>query len=276
MEIPTIIFSCLKNQAKCSFCDIIAFSMMQKTVISPDPKSFYNHTMPDKVGEDYEHARWHANPILSSQYRMMVDVLRRAVTPTMLSAQHVLEIGPGPGTWTAFLLEANPHAAYELVDISREMLGRASKNLAHRQKVSFVESDLLALEPSQLFDFFFSSRAIEYMPDKRAAVQKIASLLVSDARGVIITKMPKPFFDRVRGRAVSPLHGAQIAPRVLARLLRENGFVVEKVRVATATVPLIGSALLNRFAYAFLKHIPLFFPLTLFAESYLITFRKQP
>lgn len=250
--------------------------MTKKTVISPDPKSFYNHTMPGKVGEDYEHARWHATPLLFSQYRMMVDVLTRVIAPMARSAQHVLEVGPGPGTWTTFLLQANPQAKYDLVDISREMLSRASKNLADRSNVSFVESDLLALSSSRPFDFFFSSRAIEYMPDKNAIVQKIASLLVPGARGVIITKMPKPFFDWVCGRTSSSLHGAQVAPRVLVRLFRTHGFAVEKVRIATATVPRIGSASLNRAVYMLLKHIPLFFPFTIFAESYLITFRKQP
>jgi ubiquinone/menaquinone biosynthesis C-methylase UbiE len=230
--------------------------------------------MPQKLGGDYEHARWRANPLLSAQYRMMTDVLNRLVVPIVRRALRVLEVGPGPGTWTKILLEANPEAKYTLVDISREMLAQAREGLASHTDVTFVESDLLAFESSQPFDLFFSSRAIEYMPDKRAAARKIASLLAPGAHGAIITKMPKPFFDQVRGRKVATLHTGQIAPCDLAFILEHSGLIVEKIRIATATLPGFGSAHANSWVYMLLKHSPLFFPFTLFAESYLIMFRK--
>ena len=231
--------------------------------------------MPDKFGSDYESARWHANPLLAAQYQMMTDALNRLVIPIARRASRVLEVGPGPGTWTKLLLKANPGAEYTLVDISKEMLAQAREGLVAHKNVTFVESDLLAFESSQLFDFFFSSRAIEYMPDKRVAVEKIASLLVPGAQGAIVTKMPKPFFNRVHGRAVSALHTGQILPRTLVRLLERSGCVVENVRIATATLPGFGSARANGWIYKLLKYVPLFFPFTLFAESYLITFRKR-
>lgn len=241
----------------------------------PDPKSFYNNVMPGKVDGDYERARWGANPLLAAQYRMMTDLLGRFVAPSVRTARRVLEVGPGPGTWTKQLLAANPRAAYTLVDISKEMLAQARAELAGEQHVAFVESDLLEFDSSQPFDFFFSSRAIEYMPDKQVVAHKIASLLSQGARGAIITKMPKPFFDRMRGRAPRVLHSSQIRPDALADLLRAEGLGIEKVRIATATVPFLRSARLNTFAYWLLKHIPLVPPLTLFAESYILTFRKS-
>jgi ubiquinone/menaquinone biosynthesis C-methylase UbiE len=248
--------------------------MTQKAASYPDPKSFYNHIMPDKYGSDYESARWRANHFLSAQYQMMIDVLSRLVTPNVRQARSVLEVGPGPGTWTKILLEANAEAKYTLVDISKEMLGQAQEGLSDRSNVLFVESDLLAFESSKKFDFFFSSRAIEYMPDKHTVCAKISSLLAPGAHGAIITKMPKPFFDRLRGRATSELHGAQVGPMAFIGFLRENSLVVEKTRIATATVPLLNSAFLNNATYRLLKHIPLFFPLSLFAESYIVTFHK--
>lgn len=240
----------------------------------PNPKEFYNSVMSSKLGENYEATRWKKTPLLAAQYRMMTDVLNRLIIPNVRQVRRVLEVGPGPGTWTKLLFEANPAAQYTLVDISREMLAQAREALAGRANVAFVESDLLAFESPQPFDFFFSSRAIEYMPDKHAAMRKIASLLAPGAFGAIITKMPKPFFDRLRGRPFRALHGAQIDPAALARLLDGNGLVVEKINIATATMPFIGSAAFNEFAYRFLKHFLLFFPFTLFAESYLVTFRK--
>lgn len=238
-----------------------------------DPKSFYDRTMPEKFGGDYESARWAANPLLRAQYKMLADALRRQVFPLVAPAARVLETGPGPGTWTKLLLEANPSARYTLVDISHEMLSRARGALADQANIDFVESDLLAYESAESYDFFFSSRAIEYMPDKTAAARKIASLLAPGASGAVITKMPKAFFDRMKGRD-SALHVGQIAPDDLVRLFEQAGLSVERVRIATATFPGFGSARLNSLVYAILKYVPLFFPLSLFAESYLVTFRK--
>ena len=239
-----------------------------------DPKSFYNEAMPQKYGSDYEAGRWRATPLLAAQYDMLADMMRREVVPLVRGAKRVVEVGPGPGTWTKLLLEVNSDARYTLVDISEEMLAQARKGLAGHSNVVFVESDLLALESSQTFDFFFSSRSIEYMPDKHEACRKIASLLAPGAQGALVTKMPKPLFDRLRDRSTSALHKGQISPAQLSRLLSEAGVFVERARIATATVPGFGSAALNRLAYAALKRIPLFFPFTLFAESYLVTFRR--
>jgi ubiquinone/menaquinone biosynthesis C-methylase UbiE len=244
------------------------------TVATPDPKAFYNEVMPSKIGTDYEHARWHSSSLLSAQYWMMQDVLNRWVLPGAQQAGEIVEVGPGPGVWTKVLLGANPSAHYTLVDISREMLSRAREALAGRTNIEFLETDFLALESKQPFDFFFSSRAIEYMPDKKAVVQKISSLLSPGARGALITKMPKPLFDFVRGRSSRAFHSAQISPRALIALCLENGLVVENVRVATATVPFFGFAGLNKIVYQLLRYIPLFFPLSLFVESYVVTFRK--
>jgi hypothetical protein len=137
-----------------------------------------------------------------------------------------------------------------------------------------VESDFLALKVTEPYDFFFSSRAIEYMIDKEAVAQKVASLLVSGGHGAIITKMPKPLFDLIRGRGARAFHSSQIRPTDLRDFLEENGLVVERIRIATATVPLLGLATLNMLVYKLLRHIPLFFSFTIFAESYVIVFRK--
>lgn len=230
--------------------------------------------MPQKLGfgGNYEIGRWKANPLLFAQYQMMSDALTHSAVPFVRHARRVLEIGPGPGTWTKMLLEANPTAQYTLVDISKEMLVQARQNLKE-QNVSFIESDLIALHSSESFDFVFSSRAVEYM-DKQAALAKIASLLVPGGRGVIVTKMPKPFFDRLKNRSISVLHTEQISPTELAHHLKQSGCIVKKVRIATATLPGFNSALANRFVFSLLHRLPLFFPLTLFAESYLVVFQK--
>lgn len=240
----------------------------------PDPKEFYDKVMPGKLGGDYETARWGATPLRSAQYDMTAQTIREYVLPALKGAKRVLEVGPGPGTWTKLLLAANPGADYTLVDISSEMLAQARGNLADRANITFVESDLLAFELLQPFDFFFSSRAIEYMPDRTAAVAAVAALLSPGAYGALITKTPKYFFDRLRGRRVADLHRSQVTPRELMKALRAAGFEVIGVHAATATVPGAGSASLNRIAFRMIRRLPLFFPLSLFTESYCVVFKK--
>lgn len=240
----------------------------------PDPKKFYDSVMISKFGDNYENTRWKKNAMQEAQYDMTAEMFHLHVLPAAKGAARILEVGPGPGTWTKLLLGANPEAQYTLVDISEEMLEQAREALAGRANVTFVESDFLAFESPQPFDFFLSSRAIEYMPDKAAAASKIASLLARGARGAVITKTPKLLFNRLRGRNIADLHKWQIAPRPLAQTLKETGLRILAIYPVTATVPLFNSATLNRLAYRMLRRFPLIFPFSLFTESYGILFQK--
>src|SRR3989344_22805 len=240
---------------------------------TPDPKKFYDSEMTTKLGIDYEAARWKKNALQAAQYEMTANAIRRHVLPVAKSVTRVLEVGPGPGTWTKLMLEANPEAEYTLVDISEKMLGQARATLIARANITFVESDFLAFESPQPFDFFFSSRAIEYMPDKAAAA-KIASLLASGARGAIITKTPKPLFDRLCGRISTDFHSGQITPRALAHELERAGLHVLSRHPVTATVPGFGFKLLNRLAFRLISPLPLVYPFSFFTESYCIIFQK--
>ncbi len=103
----------------------------------------------------------------------------------------VFELGPGPGTWTKELLTIAPQATYHLVDISEEMLKQAKGNLKGFPNITFTQSDILDFVPQQQYDFFFSSRIIEYVPDKDRAIKIIASALKPGAYGYLVTKTPQ-------------------------------------------------------------------------------------
>ncbi len=240
----------------------------------PNPKKFYDEVMPDKLGGNYEDARWRATQLQHAQYDMTARTIRWHVLHVLKSAANILEVGPGPGTWTKLLLSDNPSASYTLVDISATMLAQARSGLAQNANVTFVESDLLRFSANEKFDGFFSSRAIEYMPDKAAVSGKIASLLSSGAYGAVITKTPKDFFNSLRGRNVSDLHGGQVAPRELTNLLQKAGLEIIGVYAATATLPVIGSAFMNRILFGLMGRFRLFYPLTLLTESYCVVFKK--
>ncbi|MEK7101808.1 MAG: class I SAM-dependent methyltransferase [Patescibacteria group bacterium] len=240
----------------------------------PNPKEFYDTVMPDKFGKDYESVRWEGTPLQSAQYDMTAEMICTRVLPVLKNATSILEVGPGPGTWTKLLLTANPNARFTLVDISTTMLAQAKRALPQHTAIAFIESDIMQFSTDEKFDGFFSSRAIEYMPDKNVVAAKIFSLLSSGAYGAIITKTPKYFFDRLRGRKVADLHRGQIAPRELMKKLRDAELEIVGVYAATATIPLIGSVFLNRLMFRLIQRLPLFYPLTLLTESYCVVFKK--
>lgn len=236
-----------------------------------DAHTFYKEQVGQAVAGDYEAARWNASPLKHAQYEMTKEAISRHALPLFREASSILEVGPGPGTWTKLLMGENAKASFTLVDLSRDMLGMAKEALAGSAQVSFVESDFLAFPEAATYGGFFSSRAIEYF-DYRKAVAKIARLLAPGAPGVIITKTPKPLFDRLKGRA-SAMHLTQIPPAALVAALRKEGLRVTKVRIATATVPGFGSRMLNMLAFKLLTLVPL--PLlSAFSESYLVAFEK--
>jgi len=236
-----------------------------------DPKKFYDEVMPQKYGSDYERSRWHADPMVEAQRWMMDGVMRRFVLLHLGSPRHVLEIGPGPGTWTKYLLKAAPDASFTLVDISETMLTQAKASL--NGNIEFIESDWVSFAPAGTYDFFFSSRAFEYVNDKRAALAVVSRSLGVGKWGALITKTPKPLFDLIRGRN-SSLHQGQVSPTTLVRLCREVGLRVHETHLATATVPLLRIPWLNKMIFSVLSHTPFVFPFTLFSESYVVVFEK--
>jgi glycosyltransferase involved in cell wall biosynthesis/ubiquinone/menaquinone biosynthesis C-methylase UbiE len=247
---------------------------MPRPTLEPDPQAFYNERMPGKLGKDYEYARWQATPLLRAQYHMIHTQLTRELSPAIERAHTIIEIGPGAATWTKLMREKNDTAVYTLVDISREMLARAKGVLGDSEAIEYVESDITSYRTEKTFDVLFSSRAVEYMPQKADVARTFFELLRPGGSGFVITKTPKSLFDRLRGRTIAGLHRGQVSPREFARILEGAGLRVERVRVATATVPGLRSARLNAAAFWMLKRMPLFFPLTLFTESYLICFKK--
>lgn len=236
-----------------------------------DPKKFYDTVMPQKYGADYEASRWHENPLLQAQFEMMQNLMNRIVLPFMRTPARVLEVGPGPGTWTNMLQKKAPGASYTLVDISTVMLSQARANV--QGSVEFIESDWTSFHPEGEYDFFFSSRALEYVEDKKKAIEVVMQSLKIGGRGVIITKTPKPFFDVLRGRK-SSLHQGQITPESLASFIRTSGGKVHAVHLATATFPGFSHPILNRFVFFLCQNLPFVFPITLFSESYGIVFEK--
>lgn len=140
--------------------------------------------------------------------------------------------------------------------------------------VRYFEADFLDFKPDKQYDLFFSSRAIEYITDKKAAVSKAAGLLKSGGKGFIITKTPKYFRAKLLGREIPKLHQGQIAPRKLEQLLSEAGFKNIEIYPATMSFPLFKSPKLNRMLFKLFYKFRLNFLSQFFSESYCAKFEK--
>lgn len=223
--------------------------------------------------EPYEHRRWFS----SKRARVAYDATRYAVKkyalPILKDRSEVFELGAGPATWTKVLLEKAPNARYELVDISSEMLKQAKTALREQKNITYVESDICEFKPQKKYDFFFSSRIIEYVSDKDAAVSTISISLKKGAKGMIITKTPQYRRFLIK-KPKSDFHSLQIEPKDLSNLLIKHGCSVLQVTPVTFVFPKLKSAFLDRLLFNVGKFMPMYLAKP-FTESYAIIFVKN-
>ncbi len=230
-------------------------------------RHLYNDAVQDKFQGSYEFERWAKTPILRTQFYMTRSVIRRLLRKTVY--KRVLELGPGPGTWTREILKRSPHAHIDAIDISSAMLSQARASLYGKGFISFYETDFLNFRTRTHYDLFFSSRVIEYFNDKRPVIEKIKSSLKSGGIGIVITKMPHN-----RGKRLGKMHGMQIEPQKLRKLLWDAGFKDVKLYPVTLNFPLLKSSILSKILFALFAKLPLNPVSAFFAESYSAYFRK--
>lgn len=241
--------------------------------LSNEIKEFYDTKVPAEYGSDYERQRWFKNPVAEAGFYMTKSTVERVLSGKSFSS--CFELGPGAGTWTKSICEKNPEVELTLLDISEKMLEMSKSSLAGKcSDVSFIRSDFLEFTPSNTYDFFFSSRAIEYVEDKPAAAQKISDLLSSGGSGAVITKYPRYWAAKLRGKNVPNIHQHQITPADFSKYLKQSGLTVTGVRPVILTFPFFNSSLLNKSLHALLGGLPLCFINKPFCESYVIEFTK--
>jgi len=225
-------------------------------------------------GGQYEQQRWFKNPVVRAGYEMTAWSIKRHLSGSDLQFKHCLEVGPGPGTWTKLLLNKNPEADYDLVDISSEMLNLAKQNIGDIPNVKYFLNDFMEFSSGKKYDLFFSSRAIEYFKDKEGAINKIYSLMQPDSSGLIITKTPHYLRAKVSGRKIRDIHLGQIKPSEMRTILMQTGFRNVEIYPATATLPLLRSSYLNKLVFSVFRNFKLNFISQFFSESYIVKFKK--
>ena len=239
-------------------------------------KEIYNKKVKEKYSGDYESKRWFGSSLARAGYEMTLESIKYHLPENAFSIKNYLESGPGAGTWTKLFIEQNPQANFDLVDISSEMLKLTKKNLSgHKANINYFEKDFLEFEPKKKYDFFFSCRTFEYLPDKELAVKKVADLLMSGGWGFVITKTPKYLRSKILGRKIAELHRGQISPRKLKKLLKKAGFKNLEFYPVTMSFPLLRSAKTNKLLHKILFKNKLIFLSKFFSESYCVKFVKK-
>jgi len=209
---------------------------MIKAINSDFAKDYYNHFL-SKMG-DYTKHRWHQNKQTEFDYRQTKTVILKIKSG--LSVDRALEVGPGDGAWTEFLIEKIP--TYAVLDQSIEMLKRLKAKFGDR--LSYVQSDFLSHELDSKFDTAFAIRCFEYFSDKDLALQKFNDLLNPNATLIITTKN-RDRFNKNSSR--KRLHQDQVNMKEMKKLAKNNGFKL--VNIYMTTVSLKSNWLISRFIF---------------------------
>ena len=199
---------------------------MQDKLDADFVRGSYNEMLGSLKGTYAAH-RWRDTPVARAHYvqthRALLFLLGRG------HFARVLEVGGGDGVWTELVL---PRAdALDFVDISDEMIARAKERLAKYSNVQYMRADFEgAAIDAGAYDLALSVRNLEYMPDKRAVIEKYARALKRGGRLVIVTKNPD--FKRLGSVSRKTLHTAQIEIQELVLLFAAAGLSRIDVRPA--------------------------------------------
>lgn len=182
----------------------------------------YDAMLP-RLPKGYSEFRWNDTDISRFHYRQSKRALLKGLASVPQKLGRVLEIGGGGGAWTP--LFAGRADSLDFLDISENMLKEARVALARFPHITYLHEDFISWSPDRAaYDLIVSIRNIEYMRDKRAVVERLASALRPG--GALIVSTKSPHFDWKGYFKSKELHGGQIATGSLLSLLKENGFEI--------------------------------------------------
>jgi ubiquinone/menaquinone biosynthesis C-methylase UbiE len=236
-------------------------------------RRFYNRKASRISDKGYEYARWFSSPRKRRQYKFSAKSLLFHLKD--FEFRDCLEVGCGPGTWTRLLLKKYPEARIDCLDISKEMIDQFKKNITEKKRVNTIVSSFLDKDfKKREYDFLFSSRAIEYIPNKKRVIDKFNSLLKAGGRGIIISSPPHPFVLSLKksfGKRLNVNHTKRISVKKMSALLKGSGFLdVRFYPILFSDFFLVPTSFLFRRLYR--KRWGLLSKM--FASGYIVSFRK--
>ena len=236
-----------------------------------DIETFYNSSL-QKSHNKYEFDRWFKTSQSRASYHATKYALHTYCLPLIKQGSHILEVGPGPGTWTKEILNSLPEVRVSILDISEQMLRQAKENITDTHRVTFMHHDFTTFVPDKQYDFFFSSRFFEYVPDKQSVIETISKSLAEGGKGYLVTKTPqykRAFSKRVSG----DIHQGQISSDELVRLMERSGLKVIKIVNVTSVFPGLRNGLFDKVLTFVSRFIPYKIS-KIVSESYAVIFEK--
>jgi SAM-dependent methyltransferase len=197
---------------------------MQK-LNSGQMRNYYNRRAGKQSADNYEYFRWGSSARKRRQYAFSKTSLLYHLRD--IDFRNCFEFGSGPGTWTKVLVEKYPDSKITSLDISKEMISQLKKNIGS-SGVKTIVNNFLDEEIEGEYDFVFSSRAIEYIPDKPRVIRKVFEIMSPGGNGLIVTSHPHSksvMVKRAFGKKVNLQHIDRISVKDMESLLRMNGFV---------------------------------------------------
>lgn len=141
----------------------------------------------------------------------------------LLPEKSVLEIGVGTGRLAVRVCPAC--ARFTGIDISPKTIERARENLRKYAHAELICGDYLTCPFAQAYDVIYSSLTFLHIRDKRAAIQKTASLLKPEGRFVLSIDRRQQTEIDWGGRRIEVYPDL---PDETAALLAEAGLSIEK------------------------------------------------
>ncbi|PLX27396.1 hypothetical protein C0583_03730 [Candidatus Parcubacteria bacterium] len=234
-------------------------------------KNKYNEKI--NKNKKYEEGRWFSNDIQKFNYETTKDAVTRFLDG--FSKIDCVELGPGHGTWTEFILKQDEKARIDFVDISSEMLKILKERFGDKQGLRFFESDFLKYKSDKKYSVFFSSRAIEYINDREGMAAMISELMDEGGLGFVITKTPHYLRIKILGKKISDFHKGQLTPQELKRLLGDKGLQIEYIHPVTFSWPFWKSVKMNQLLFKIFGGKEINCVSQFFSESYAVKFSKK-
>lgn len=127
------------------------------------------------------------------------DWVRKYMAHRVAPGMEVLSVGCGPGVLLGAICDLHPSVRGTGLDISQERLKEAAQFNQENPKVRFVQGDAQALQfPANSFDLVYCRMLMQYLPDKKRAVQEMArvcrpggTVLLQDLDGQLLWHYPE-------------------------------------------------------------------------------------
>jgi trans-aconitate 2-methyltransferase len=145
-----------------------------------------------------------------AQYQKFIDARTRPAAELLArvpltAAEHVIDLGCGPGNSTELLAARWPTARITGIDNSPQMLRSAR---AARSDLHWVEADIASYRPETEVDVSFSNATLHWLPDHAGLFPKLLACVRPG--GVLALQMPHNF-DEPSHRLMRELSRAFIA-----------------------------------------------------------------